>query len=59
MVESRVTTSVGYAGSSDRIVHFGLGRDTTIAKIEVEWPSGLHTVLHNVTVDQYLYVEEQ
>jgi hypothetical protein len=55
---NRVTTSVGYAGSSDRIVHFGLGPDTQVDSIEVDWPSGAHQVLKNIQADRYLTIEE-
>jgi hypothetical protein len=49
---------VGYAGSSDRIVHFGLGPDTQVDSIEVDWPSGAHQVLKNIQADRYLTIEE-
>jgi hypothetical protein len=50
---NRVTTSIGYGGSSDRLVHFGLGRDSAAQSIEVEWPSGIRQVLRNVAADRY------
>jgi hypothetical protein len=37
---NRATTAVGYASSSDRIVHFGLGPEVTKGRVEVAWPSG-------------------
>jgi Tfp pilus assembly protein PilF len=55
---NRVSTSVGYAGSSDRTVHFGLGDETKITSIEIEWPSGIRQVLRDVRVDRYVTVEE-
>ena len=55
---NRVTTSVGYAGSSDRTVHFGLGKDARVTTIEIEWPSGARQVLRDVPADQYMRVEE-
>jgi len=55
---NRVTTSVGYAGSSDRTVHFGLGPDARVAEIEIEWPSGLRQKLRDVAADRYLTIEE-
>jgi len=55
---NRATTSVGYAGSSDRIVHFGLGEDTRASLVEIEWPSGIKQQLHDVPADQYLQVQE-
>jgi Tfp pilus assembly protein PilF len=55
---NRATTSVGYAGSSDRTVHFGLGKDKQAARLEIEWPSGLRQSLRDVAAGQYLTVEE-
>lgn len=55
---NEVTTAVGYAGSSDSRVHFGLGAAKTIREIEIKWPSRTRQVLQNVAVDQILTVEE-
>jgi len=53
-----VNTAVGYGGSSDVRVHFGLGKDETVTKLEVRWPSGTVQVLENVKPDQVLVVKE-
>jgi len=53
-----VSTSVGYASSSDVRVHFGLGRRALVRGLELFWPSGTHQVLKNVKVDQVLTVRE-
>ena len=55
---NEVTTSVGYASSSDSRVHFGLGTSRLIKQLEVRWPSGIHQVLKDVPVDQILTIEE-
>ena len=55
---NHVTTSVGYASSSSRRVHFGLGEESKIAAIEIRWPSGELQVLHDVKADQLLRVTE-
>ncbi len=55
---NRATTSVGYAGSSDRAVHFGLGEDSKVIRIEIEWPSGMKQQLQDVSADQHLSVQE-
>jgi hypothetical protein len=55
---SEVTTAVGYAGSSDPRVHFGLGTSKVIREIEIHWPSRIRQVLHNVPADQILTIEE-
>jgi hypothetical protein len=57
---NHATTSVGYAASSDRRVHFGLGETAAIAqKVEIEWPSGIRQTLLNVPADQILKIREE
>jgi hypothetical protein len=55
---NEVTTAGSYASSSDKRVHFGLGRDKVVKEIELRWPSGTVQVLHNVKADQILKVTE-
>jgi hypothetical protein len=55
---NHVTTSVGYASSSDVRVHFGLGQDAVVKSLEVRWPSGVRQELHNIPADQILTVVE-
>ncbi len=55
---NRATTAVGYASASDRVVHFGLGMDSRVTRIEIEWPAGTRQVIENVEADRYLEVEE-
>jgi tetratricopeptide (TPR) repeat protein len=56
---NHATTSVGFAGSSEREVHFGLGMSMRVRSLEVLWPSGLRQELRNVAADQVLEIEEQ
>jgi hypothetical protein len=53
---NQVTTSVGYASSSDVRVHFGLGAETHAA-IEIRWPSGKISRLES-QADRYLTIRE-
>jgi hypothetical protein len=55
---NHVTTSVGYASSSDKAVHFGLGAEARVKSIEVAWPGGAIQKLEDVAVDRYLEVVE-
>lgn len=55
---NRVTTSVGYASSSDLTVHFGLGSSTRVDRLDIEWPSGIQQSLKDVAPDRYLEVRE-
>jgi hypothetical protein len=53
-----VTTSTGYAASSDPRVHFGLGASEVAREIEIRWPSGVRQVLENVRAGQVVTIEE-
>ncbi len=55
---NHVTTSVGYACSSDSRVHFGLGPARRIAAIEIRWPSGIRQQLKDVAADRIVTIEE-
>jgi enediyne biosynthesis protein E4 len=58
VLHNHVTTSVGFMSSSDKRVHFGLGREVAIQALEVLWPSGAVQRLTDVPVDRVLEVEE-
>jgi hypothetical protein len=53
-----VTTSSGYLSSSDRRLHFGLGGDSAILRIEIRWPSGIQQILRGQKGDQELVIDE-
>jgi hypothetical protein len=55
---NEVTTSTGYAASSDPRVHFGLGGSRVIREIEILWPSGTRQLLHDVAADRVMEVTE-
>ena len=55
---NHATTAVGYSSSSDKRVHFGLGKAAMIDKIELSWPTGVKQVLTHVKADQVLTVVE-
>ena len=55
---NHMTTSVGYASSSDGPVHFGLGAENQADLIEIHWPSGIVQTVQNVSADQVLKVTE-
>jgi enediyne biosynthesis protein E4 len=55
---NEVTTSTGYAASSDARVHFGLGESRVIREIEIRWPSGARQLLENVPPDRVMEVTE-
>jgi len=53
-----VHTGGSYASSSDMRPHFGLGKASTVDELQVHWPSGRITTLHNLNVDRILEVSE-
>ena len=55
---NEVTTSVGYASSSDSRVHFGLGASKIARQIDITWPSGVRQTLRNVQGDRVVVIEE-
>ncbi|HTP86491.1 MAG TPA: CRTAC1 family protein [Bryobacteraceae bacterium] len=55
---NHVTTSVGYACSSDPRVHFGLGASASAKEIDIVWPSGIHQVLRDVAADRIVQITE-
>jgi hypothetical protein len=65
----RVTTAAGkqwqmvrsgssYCSQSDLAVTFGLGQESRVATLEIDWPSGEKQMLQNVSADQFLTVTE-
>ena len=56
---NRVTTSVGYGCSSDRLVHFGLDKDTRIDLLEIRWPSGIVQKLQGLAVNRFQTIDER
>jgi enediyne biosynthesis protein E4 len=55
---NHVTGSVGFMSTSDLRLHFGLGRETVAATIEIQWPGGALQTLKDITADRILRIEE-
>jgi len=53
-----VTRTASYLGSTIPIAHFGLGEADRVDRVEVRWPSGLHSVEESVDVDRILLIRE-
>ncbi len=53
-----MTSAVSYASSTHFGVHFGLGAQTTIDRLEIHWPSGAVQILRDVSADRVLAVRE-
>ncbi len=48
----------GQMSTSEPILHFGLGQDTTIQHLTVSWPSGATQTFDHVAADQHLVITE-
>ena len=53
-----VTTSSGYLSASDPRLHFGLGSERAVKRIEIRWPSGIMQVLLDVNGDRQITIDE-
>jgi enediyne biosynthesis protein E4 len=53
-----VSTGGSYLSASDKRVHFGLGKETVVHKIEIRWPSGIRQTIKDVRADRILEVDE-
>jgi len=53
-----VSTASSYLSSSDKRLHFGLGKDMAISLIEIRWPSGILQQIKGVKADQILVLDE-
>lgn len=47
----QITAGDGYQSSNDRTVNVGVGRVTSIPRVEVRWPSGNNSSAENLRVD--------
>jgi enediyne biosynthesis protein E4 len=48
----------GYISSSEPMVHFGLGKDTSIHRLTVSWPSGHVQTFENLQADRRFTITE-
>ena len=53
-----VRSGSSYCSQSDLAVTFGLGKDTAVKTVEIEWPGGQKERLTNVPANQCITVEE-
>ena len=54
----QLTVARGYLSSSEPILHFGLGEDTTVDQLTIEWPSGHRQSFKNLPTDRRLTITE-
>ena len=53
-----LTLARGYLSTSEPIVHFGLGNNTLIQRLTVEWPSGRRQTFRNLAADRRYTITE-
>ena len=53
-----VSRAGSYLSAGDKRVHFGLGADEIVERIELTWPSGIVQTLNNVEAGQVVTIEE-
>ena len=55
---SVVRSGSSYCSQSDLALTFGLGKDTKVTALEIEWPGGAKQKLTNINADQFVTVDE-
>jgi hypothetical protein len=53
-----VRSGGSYISQSDLRIHFGLGKNKVIDRLEIQWPSGALDQLSNVAADQFIRIQE-
>lgn len=48
----------GYLSTMENFVHFGLGNNAAVSKLEIVWPDGTMQVLQNIRADKVLVVNQ-
>ncbi|UCE93864.1 MAG: ASPIC/UnbV domain-containing protein, partial [Flavobacteriaceae bacterium] len=48
--------TIGYLSNKDPRLHVGLGKNTKIDEIKIEWPDGFTEVIREVPVNQYINI---
>jgi hypothetical protein len=48
----------GYNSSNDTRLHFGLGKEAVMSRVDVRWPSGLLQSFHDVPADAIYEIDE-
>ncbi|SNY94856.1 VCBS repeat-containing protein [Flagellimonas pacifica] len=50
--------SKGYESSVDPVMHFGIGEEENIIKIEIWWPNNEYQIIENVAADQLIEIDQ-
>jgi enediyne biosynthesis protein E4 len=55
---SQKRSTTGYLSQNDPRMHFGLGKNEFVDKIEIRWPSGKSQVMEHIPANQILTIKE-
>jgi enediyne biosynthesis protein E4 len=55
---STVHSGSSYASQSDLALNFGLGKDSQVTSLDIDWPSGAKQHLTNLAVNQFYTIDE-
>ena len=58
ITKKHVSGGDAFSSQSQRPVHFGLGKDPSIDKIEIVWPSGIRQTIHSPQPGRYHKITE-
>jgi hypothetical protein len=58
MQTAQQKSTTGYLSQNDHRMHFGLGKNDMVEKIEIRWPSGKVQVMENTKANQIITVAE-
>lgn len=53
------TNTRGYISTGEHIIHFGIGKNAQVERIEVEWPDRKQQVLQNITANQVITIDHK
>ena len=51
------TLTRGFQSSVEPMIHFGLGKETTVEELKITWPDGKEEILKDIAANQILKVE--
>jgi hypothetical protein len=53
-----ISGGIGFCSQNQRRVHFGIGRNTSVDRVEINWPSGSRQVINDPEIGQIHKVRE-
>jgi hypothetical protein len=53
-----ITAGIGFCSQNQRRIHFGLGKDFTVDKVIIHWPSGIIQTINSPEIGKINYITE-